>query len=60
VVTGAAFEYDGLPLAGGTEPVLFAPSGRLRSGRLAREVVVAGRTYPRGTNVRRLRRSVEE
>ena len=60
VVTGAAFEYDGLPLAGGTEPVLFAPSGRLRSGRLAREVVVAGRPYPRGTNVRRLRRSVEE
>jgi hypothetical protein len=52
IVTGADFEFDGLPVAGTRGPVEFWVSGRLRSARLSRETFVRGRLRAPGDLVR--------
>ena len=56
LVTAVSFDYEGIPVAGGPEPVEFTAAGRLRSGRLARDVVLQGRSWSRGTSLRALLR----
>ena len=52
VVTAVDFEFDGIPVDGGPEPIDFWPSGRLRSARLAREHLARGHKFPAGTRLR--------
>jgi hypothetical protein len=47
-------DIDGVPCASGRDlhmALNFHPNGRLASARLAREHVLAGRAFPRGTHV---------
>ena len=52
VVTRDDFEYEGIPVAGGPDPVEFWVSGRIKSARLARDFAFRGRTYRRGMPIR--------
>jgi hypothetical protein len=52
VVTAVDFEFDGIPIHGGPEPVDFWPSGRLRSARLSRDLPARGHRYPAGTRLK--------
>jgi hypothetical protein len=52
VLTGADFEFDGVPVAGARGPVEFRVSGRLKSARLSRDALVQGRPRQRGEFVR--------
>jgi hypothetical protein len=42
-------DIDGIPCAGSNMPVSFHANGRISTATLAREHVVAGRSFPRGT-----------
>lgn len=52
VVTRVDFEYEGIPVAGGFDPIEFWVSGRIKSARLARDFTFKGHTYARGTQIR--------